>query len=213
MSFDCRFDVGNDGFIDLEELKRMMEVLGAPQTHLALKQMIKEVDEDLDKKISFREFMLIYRKARAGELDLDGGLSKLASLTEIDVDEAGVGGAKNFFEAKVTVTINCLLLSMVGGATGAIFSHDASLSFLSVCLSRDVVICLVLCLHEYNTDGEYGVCLHWRYTGISSSINFGRGPTCAGDSQKNMCWVLSCPVLLLLCRVVRSTGKPLLCCF
>ncbi|GBO12934.1 hypothetical protein AVEN_21535-1 [Araneus ventricosus] len=23
-----------------------------------------------------------------------------------------------------------------------------------------------------NTDGEYGVCLHWRYTGISSSINF-----------------------------------------
>ncbi|XP_055944899.1 EF-hand domain-containing protein D2-like [Argiope bruennichi] len=96
-----KFDVGNDGFIDLEELKRMMEVLGAPQTHLALKQMIKEVDEDLDKKISFREFMLIYRKARAGELDIDGGLSKLASLTEIDVDEAGVGGAKTFFEAKI----------------------------------------------------------------------------------------------------------------
>ncbi|CAL1299618.1 unnamed protein product [Larinioides sclopetarius] len=101
IAFSLRFDVGHDGFIDLEELKRMMEVLGAPQTHLALKQMIKEVDEDLDKKISFREFMLIYRKARAGELDLDGGLSKLASLTEIDVDEAGVGGAKTFFEAKI----------------------------------------------------------------------------------------------------------------
>lgn len=33
----------------------MMEVLGAPQTHLALKQMIQEVDEDGDTKISFRE--------------------------------------------------------------------------------------------------------------------------------------------------------------
>lgn len=33
----------------------MMELLGAPQTHLTLKDMIKEVDEDNDKKISFRE--------------------------------------------------------------------------------------------------------------------------------------------------------------
>nr|XP_042901693.1 EF-hand domain-containing protein D2 homolog isoform X3 [Parasteatoda tepidariorum] len=96
-----RFDVGKDGFIDLEELKRMMETLNAPQTHLALKEMIKEVDEDGDAKISFREFMLIYKKAKAGELDLNGGLSQLAELTEINVEEAGVGGAKNFFEAKI----------------------------------------------------------------------------------------------------------------
>ena len=33
----------------------MMEKLGAPQTHLALKEMIKEVDEDFDGKIDFRE--------------------------------------------------------------------------------------------------------------------------------------------------------------
>lgn len=33
----------------------MMEMLGAPQTHLGLKTMIKEVDEDLDLKLSFRE--------------------------------------------------------------------------------------------------------------------------------------------------------------
>lgn len=33
----------------------MMEKLGAPQTHLALKDMIKEVDEDKDNKINFRE--------------------------------------------------------------------------------------------------------------------------------------------------------------
>jgi len=33
----------------------MMEKLEAPQTHLGLKAMIKEVDEDGDSKISFRE--------------------------------------------------------------------------------------------------------------------------------------------------------------
>lgn len=33
----------------------MMEKLGAPQTHLGLKNMIKEVDEDFDSKLSFRE--------------------------------------------------------------------------------------------------------------------------------------------------------------
>lgn len=96
-----RFDEGKDNYIDFEELKRMMEKLGAPQTHVALKQMIAEVDEDKDNKISFREFLIIYRKARAGELDAFSGLGQLASLTEIDVDKEGVGGAKNFFEAKI----------------------------------------------------------------------------------------------------------------
>ena len=33
----------------------MMEKLGFPQTHLGLKAMIKEVDEDKDDKINFRE--------------------------------------------------------------------------------------------------------------------------------------------------------------
>lgn len=79
----------------------MMETLGAPQTHLALKAMINEVDEDGDGRLSFREFLLVYRKARAGELQADSGLAKLAQLTEVDVDKVGVNGAKEFFEAKI----------------------------------------------------------------------------------------------------------------
>lgn len=98
-----KYDEGRDGFLDLEELKRMMEKLGAPQTHLGLKAMIKEVDEDNDNKISFREFLLIFRKANAGELLEESGLGKLAKLTEINVEEVGVGGAKDFFEAKIRV--------------------------------------------------------------------------------------------------------------
>uniref|UniRef100_A0A8D0EQM0 EF-hand domain family member D2 n=2 Tax=Telluraves TaxID=3073808 RepID=A0A8D0EQM0_STROC len=95
------YDAGKDGFIDLMELKLMMEKLGAPQTHLGLKNMIKEVDEDLDSKLSFREFLLIFRKAAAGELQEDSGLHALARLSEIDVSTEGVKGAKSFFEAKV----------------------------------------------------------------------------------------------------------------
>ncbi|XP_064381724.1 EF-hand domain-containing protein D2 [Dromaius novaehollandiae] len=96
-----QYDAGRDGFIDLMELKLMMEKLGAPQTHLGLKNMIKEVDEDLDSKLSFREFLLIFRKAAAGELREDSGLHALARLSEIDVSTEGVKGAKSFFEAKV----------------------------------------------------------------------------------------------------------------
>ncbi|XP_037553285.1 EF-hand domain-containing protein D1 [Nematolebias whitei] len=96
-----RYDTGKDGFIDLMELKLMMEKLGAPQTHLGLKNMIKEVDEDFDGKLSFREFLLIFHRAAAGELQEESGLMALARLSEINVSTEGVMGAKDFFEAKV----------------------------------------------------------------------------------------------------------------
>ena len=91
------YDEDKSNFIDMMELKRMMEKLGAPQTHLALKAMIKEVDEDMDNQISFREFMLIFHKAQTGELIADG-LSVIAQTC--NVAEEGVKGAKSFFEAK-----------------------------------------------------------------------------------------------------------------
>jgi len=96
-----RFDRDSDGFMCLEDLKMMMETLGAPQTHLSLKKMIQEVDTDGDSKISFQEFLLIYQKAKAGQLEEDSGLDALAKITEVDIQEVGVDGAKNFFEAKI----------------------------------------------------------------------------------------------------------------
>lgn len=50
--------------------------------------MIKEVDEDNDGKISFREFLLIFRKAANGELQAEG-LSAIAS--SVDVTEVREG--------------------------------------------------------------------------------------------------------------------------
>lgn len=55
-----RYDTAKDSFLDIKELKLMMEKLGAPQTHLALKEMIREVDEDKDDKINFREVRLLH---------------------------------------------------------------------------------------------------------------------------------------------------------
>lgn len=70
-----RYDSGRDGYIDLMELKLMMEKLGAPQTHLGLKNMIKEVDEDFDGKLSFREV----RVAAGADRDVAVGWSEEAA--------------------------------------------------------------------------------------------------------------------------------------
>ena len=37
----------------------MMEKLGAPQTHIGLKTMITEIDEDHDGKVSYREVNIL----------------------------------------------------------------------------------------------------------------------------------------------------------
>uniref|UniRef100_A0A4W3H6H1 EF-hand domain family, member D2 n=1 Tax=Callorhinchus milii TaxID=7868 RepID=A0A4W3H6H1_CALMI len=50
--------------------------------------------------LSLVQFLLIFRKAAAGELAEDGGLLVLAQLSEIDVATEGVKGSKVFFEAK-----------------------------------------------------------------------------------------------------------------
>lgn len=96
-----KYDADKDHALNIEELKKLMEGLGEPQTHRAVKDMIALVDEDRDGKISFREFLMIFRKQSEGEIQSDSGLDKLVKLTEIDVSATGVSGAKNFFQAKV----------------------------------------------------------------------------------------------------------------
>lgn len=96
-----RFDAANEsktGFISEMELKRMMEKLGHPLTHVALHALMAEIDTDRDNQISFTEFLMIFRKAAHGELAQIEGLSQL--VASVDVSEVGVSGAKNFFEAK-----------------------------------------------------------------------------------------------------------------
>uniref|UniRef100_A0A914ZF15 EF-hand domain-containing protein n=1 Tax=Parascaris univalens TaxID=6257 RepID=A0A914ZF15_PARUN len=94
-----RFDEDGDSFIDFNELKRMMEKLGEAQTHIALKGILKLVDEDRDGKVSLREFMLIFRYAATGQLSCSEVFNELAQ--SIDVSKEGVQGAAGFFQAKI----------------------------------------------------------------------------------------------------------------
>ena len=52
LNFFSRYNVSETGRLSLEELKAMMEKLGAPQTHLGLKSMIKVMDLNHSVKIT-----------------------------------------------------------------------------------------------------------------------------------------------------------------
>uniref|UniRef100_A0A1I8FZL1 EF-hand domain-containing protein n=1 Tax=Macrostomum lignano TaxID=282301 RepID=A0A1I8FZL1_9PLAT len=68
---------------------------------------LRYVDEDHDSRINFREFLAIFRKARAGQLDYSGELMAwydcYVEVSEINVEEVGVMEAKNFFESKIAI--------------------------------------------------------------------------------------------------------------
>ena len=57
--------------------------------------MIAEVDDDNDGQMNFREFLLIFSRAKNGTLKCEG-LSFIAKT--IDVSAEGVSGAKGFFD-------------------------------------------------------------------------------------------------------------------
>mmetsp|Transcript_6200 Transcript_6200/g.9668 ORF Transcript_6200/g.9668 Transcript_6200/m.9668 type:complete len:176 (+) Transcript_6200:38-565(+) len=98
-----KYNTSKSGFMDLQELKYLMEKLGSPQTHLGLKAMIKEIDEDNDGLVAYREFLLIFRYAKTGQLKHEG-LKAIAG--HVNVDQVGVGGAKGFFEQKAAALNN-----------------------------------------------------------------------------------------------------------
>uniref|UniRef100_A0A8D0H547 Allograft inflammatory factor 1 n=1 Tax=Sphenodon punctatus TaxID=8508 RepID=A0A8D0H547_SPHPU len=51
------FDLNGEGEIELMSLKRMLERLGVPKTHLELKRMITEVSGALRDTISYQDFV------------------------------------------------------------------------------------------------------------------------------------------------------------
>jgi len=63
-----KYDVNNDGILDFEEVKGMLEKLGQPKTHLELKQIIAEVDSSGNGVISFYDFLrTFYPKKEPGK--------------------------------------------------------------------------------------------------------------------------------------------------
>ncbi|KFO31936.1 Allograft inflammatory factor 1-like [Fukomys damarensis] len=64
------FDLNSQGEIDLMSLKRMMEKLGVPKTHLEMKKMISEVTGGVSNTISYRDFVNMMLGKRSAVLKL-----------------------------------------------------------------------------------------------------------------------------------------------
>uniref|UniRef100_A0A3B4F2M8 Allograft inflammatory factor 1-like n=1 Tax=Pundamilia nyererei TaxID=303518 RepID=A0A3B4F2M8_9CICH len=66
----AEFDLNDQGEIDLMGLKRMMEKLGVPKTHLELKKMIVEVTGGSSNTINYRDFVKMMLGKRSAVLKL-----------------------------------------------------------------------------------------------------------------------------------------------
>ena len=78
---------------------------------IELKELMREVDSDNDNLISLRDFLLLFRKRRKGEL-LSQSFTDIVNIFEssIDVQEIGVIDAAKFFESKAKlVNINLMI--------------------------------------------------------------------------------------------------------
>ncbi|EPY83335.1 hypothetical protein CB1_000576079 [Camelus ferus] len=82
------FDLNNEGEIDLMSLKRMMEKLGVPKTHLEMKKMISEVTGGVSDTISYRDFVNMMLGKRSAVLKLH---------TRVSVAKPHVTKFLNFF--------------------------------------------------------------------------------------------------------------------
>ncbi|KAG7314600.1 hypothetical protein KOW79_021903 [Hemibagrus wyckioides] len=66
----AEFDLNDQGEIDMMGLKRMMEKLGVPKTHLEMKKMISEVTGGSSETINYRDFVKMMLGKRSAVLKL-----------------------------------------------------------------------------------------------------------------------------------------------
>mmetsp|Transcript_11981 Transcript_11981/g.12042 ORF Transcript_11981/g.12042 Transcript_11981/m.12042 type:complete len:386 (-) Transcript_11981:164-1321(-) len=90
-------DFDQDDAIRLEDVKKLLEALGEPTTHFTLRSMMKDINMEKEKDISFRDFLAILRRQKIGKMDV---FTEAMKQQSVNVHEVGVSGAKSFFEAK-----------------------------------------------------------------------------------------------------------------
>ncbi|XP_020829866.1 allograft inflammatory factor 1 isoform X2 [Phascolarctos cinereus] len=64
------FDLNGDGNIDIMSLKRMLEKLGVPKTHLELKKLIREVASGSGETICYPDFLRMMLGKRSAILKM-----------------------------------------------------------------------------------------------------------------------------------------------
>ncbi|XP_050545868.1 EF-hand domain-containing protein D2 homolog isoform X2 [Daktulosphaira vitifoliae] len=88
------YDSNKDGYLCKNELKHMMIKRRVPWTENSINQLIDDVDNDHDGKLTFREFLMTNRKT------LEYVQRTLAKQEKVDFSQVGIKGVKEFFEAK-----------------------------------------------------------------------------------------------------------------
>ncbi|KAM5263383.1 allograft inflammatory factor 1 [Ctenodactylus gundi] len=64
------FDLNGNGDIDIMSLKRMLEKLGMPKTHLELKKLIREVSSGSEETFSYPDFLRVMLGKRSAILKM-----------------------------------------------------------------------------------------------------------------------------------------------
>ncbi|KAH8264549.1 hypothetical protein KR038_009843, partial [Drosophila bunnanda] len=101
-------DEDKNGYISLCELKRFLEILEIPQTHLKTKKMMAQVVKGSEDRLNFADALLIYGSVKHRLVPLKWRVQQFENgqfviNDEIDVAQVGVSGAKLFFEAKIAL--------------------------------------------------------------------------------------------------------------
>ncbi|XP_037727486.1 EF-hand domain-containing protein D2 homolog [Drosophila subpulchrella] len=130
-AFSCfmQVDEDRDGYICLGELKRFLEKLELPQTHLAAKNVMHHVVGKQEDRLNFCQGLLIYGTLM-NRLELrkwnlqDREKQRLARKEAVDVSQVGVSGAKLFFEAKIAMQTEPLALSSDQPVTKVAANHS-----------------------------------------------------------------------------------------
>ncbi|XP_016959912.1 EF-hand domain-containing protein D1 [Drosophila biarmipes] len=122
-------DEDRDGYISLGELKRFLEKLEVPQTHLAAKNVMHHVVGSQEGRLNFCQGLLVYGTL-LNRLELrkwslqDREKQRLARKEAVDVSQVGVSGAKLFFEAKIAMQTEPLALNSVQPVTKVAADHS-----------------------------------------------------------------------------------------
>ncbi|KAH8337255.1 hypothetical protein KR059_004228, partial [Drosophila kikkawai] len=103
-----RVDEDKNGYISLCELKRFLEILEMPQTHLKAKKIMAQVVGGSEERLNFSEALLIFGSVKHRLVPLRWRLhqrekGQFVINDRVDVAQVGVTGAKLFFEAKIAL--------------------------------------------------------------------------------------------------------------
>lgn len=96
------YDSDRDKFLGVDDLAKMMKKIKSSPVELSgLDEMIREVDEDGDGKLSLREFILIFHKAQNSSLRHVGLIDIYRQMHLFDEEQEAVIPAISAFKAQI----------------------------------------------------------------------------------------------------------------